>query len=166
MPEPAQPVVLVGVGNELRGDDGVGLELARLVAARADPRLLAVREQAGEALGLIEQLAPFRAAVLVDALRSGAPPGSSLRLDLSAAPMPRELRSSTSTHALSVSDAVELARALQRLPATVILYAVEGECFSAGSALSQAVRRALPVLTETLLTQTRTLALAPPGASR
>jgi len=161
-PVTARPrVVLVGIGNELRGDDGVGLELARRVARRADPRVLAVREQAGETLGLIEELAPFGAAVLIDALRSGAVPGSSRRLDLSRDAMPRELRGRTSTHAIGVGEAVELARALELLPARVILYAVEGERFDAGNALSDAVRSALPGITEALLREARTLALAP-----
>ena len=161
-PATARPrLVLVGIGNELRGDDGVGLELARRVARRADPRVLAVREHAGETLGLIEELAPFGAAVLIDALRSGGVPGSSQRLDLSRDAVPRELRRSTSTHAIGVGEAVELARALELLPARVVLYAVEGERFDAGSPLSDAVHAALPGLTEALLRELRTLALAP-----
>src|SRR5208283_4591448 len=92
------PVLLVGLGNPLRGDDAVGLELARLAARRVDPAVLAVREHAGEPVDLIDQLAPFPAALLVDALHSGAPAGSTLRLDLSAPhTAPRELRSSSST---------------------------------------------------------------------
>ncbi len=155
------PVLLVGVGNRLRGDDAAGLELARLVAARTAPGLAAVREHAGEPLDLIESLAPFEAVVIADAMRSGAPPGASRRLDVSHTPLPRELRSSTSTHAISLGDAIELARALGRLPPRVIVYALEGQRFTAGSPISEPVRAALPAIADTLLRELRTLPLAP-----
>jgi hydrogenase maturation protease len=159
-------VVIVGVGNPLRGDDSVGLELARLAAVRADPSLIAVREQAGETLALIEQLNGYEAALLADALHGGAAPGLLHRFDLSEQPLPGRLRSSSSTHAVGIEEAIELARALGRLPRCVIVYGVEGASFQAGSPLSSPVRRALPGLVTALLQEARTLALAPPGATR
>ena len=158
-------VVIVGVGNPLRGDDSVGLELARLAAARADPRLIAVREHAGETLALIEQLDGYEAALLADALHGGGAPGSLHRFDLSEQPLPGKLRSSSSTHAVGIAEAIELARALGRLPGRVVVYGVEGASFQAGSPLSVPVRRALPGLATALLDEARTLALAPPGAT-
>ena len=70
--------------------------------------------------------------LIVDAIRSGAPPGTVHRVDASQAPVPERLRSSSSTHAIGVAEAIELARALGRLPAQVVLYGVEGRRFDAG----------------------------------
>ena len=56
----------------------------------------------------------------------------------------RSLRSST--HAFGVADAVELARALGRLPGRLDVYAIEGASFAAGDRLSPAVERAVAEL--------------------
>ncbi len=163
-------VVVIGVGNALRQDDGAGLEVARRLrtlgdaadtAVRAElamPAELAVLEYEGEPLGLLELWEGARAAVLVDAIRSGAAPGTIHRVDASREPIPAPLRGSSSTHAVGVGDAIELARALGRLPARVVVYGVEGACFDAGSGLSAAVQRAVDVLAEAVLREARELA--------
>jgi hydrogenase maturation protease len=56
----------------------------------------------------------------------------------------------TSTHALGVPEAIELARALGRLPARLEVYAIEGARFTAGAELSPAVERAVRELAESL----------------
>jgi hydrogenase maturation protease len=77
-------------------------------------------------------------ALVVDACRSGESPGTVHRFDASTEPLPaRVFRSST--HAFGVGDAVELARALDRLPRRLVVYGVEGSRFTAGSPLSPEV---------------------------
>jgi hydrogenase maturation protease len=49
----------------------------------------------------------------------------------------------SSTHAFGVGDAVEIARALRKLPARVIVYGVEGGSFEAGAGLTEAVEAAV-----------------------
>jgi hydrogenase maturation protease len=151
-------VVVIGVGNELRGDDGAGLEVATRLASRVDPAEVAVCPHPGEALALLDKLAGFRAAVLVDASHTGEPAGSTRRLDVSMKPPPASLGSSTSTHAVGVGEALELARALGRLPGRVVLHAIEGERFDTGRDLSGPVRAALPALCEAVLDDVRELA--------
>ena len=52
-------------------------------------------------------------------------------------------RSSTSTHAVGLAEAIELARTLGRLPARLVVYGIEGERFEAGTGLTPAVSAAL-----------------------
>ncbi|MGA8805322.1 MAG: hypothetical protein WB866_11580, partial [Solirubrobacterales bacterium] len=52
----------------------------------------------------------------------------------------------SSTHALGVADAVELARELDRLPARLAVYGIEGENFEAGEGLTPAVEATVDVL--------------------
>jgi hydrogenase maturation protease len=146
-------VVVIGVGNALRGDDGAGLEVVRSLASRARALAIEVLEQEGEALGLLEQWDGAVAAVLVDAIHSDAQPGTIHRVDASAEPVPDGLQSSSSTHAVGVGEAVELARTLGRLPAATILYGIEGARFDTGSPVSAEVRAAIPTLAETVLAQ-------------
>ena len=62
--------------------------------------------------------------------------------------MPAELRSSTSTHAVGVGETIELARAVGRLPPTVLVHGVQGACFDTGSPISAPVRAAIAPLAE------------------
>lgn len=103
----------------------------------------------GDAVALLDAWAGAAHAIVVDAATSGAPPGTIHRFDAAARPLPaRALRSST--HAFGVADAVELARALGRLPDRLELYAIEGDDFSLGMAVSAPVARAVEALVRTL----------------
>ncbi len=112
---------------------------------------IAVLEHEREPLGLIDRWQGATATVLVDAIRSGAPPGTIHRIDVSAAPLPAPLGSSSSTHAVGLDEAIELARALGRLPASIVVYGVEGADFDSGSALSAPVGAVVPALAEAVV---------------
>ena len=142
-------VVVVGVGNAYRGDDGAGLAVAESVRGRVTEGVEVVTcEQ--EASRVIDAIEGRDAAVLVDAASSGAPPGTIHRFDASADPVPaRSFRSST--HAFGVGEAVELARALGKLPRVVVVYGVEGQEFAAREGLSEAVAAAVEPAAEAVL---------------
>jgi hydrogenase maturation protease len=143
--------MVIGVGNGLRHDDGAGLEVVRRLSARAAAAGIAVCELEGETLALLDLWAGTRAVVLVDANRSGAAPGTIHRLDASSAPIAGLLRGTSSTHSVGVGEAIELARALGRLPPCVRLLAIEGRRFDAGEGLSREVAAALDPLAEAVL---------------
>jgi hydrogenase maturation protease len=134
-------VVVVGVGNAYRGDDGVGLAVAERLRGVVPVGVEVVTcEQ--EASRVIDAIEGRDAAVLVDASSSGAAPGTIRRFDASAEPVPaRSFRSST--HAFGVGEAIELARALGKLPGTVVVYGIEGRRFTAGEGLSPVVDAAV-----------------------
>lgn len=156
---PAQPsVVVIGVGNPLRRDDAAGLEVVRCLRTRANAAGIAVREQEGETLALLEQWDGADAVVLIDATHSGLPVGTIRRIDASSQPIPARLCSSSSTHAVGVSDAIELARALHRLPRQIVVYAVEGRRFDSGSGISTEVQAVIPVLADAVLREAGELA--------
>ncbi len=141
-------MILIGVGNGWRGDDAAGLAVARRVRALA-PTGVDVREVEGDATALMDAWSGAEHVVVVDAAESGAAPGTIRRFDAGADALPvRALRSST--HAFGVSDAIELARALGRLPDQLDVYAVEGASFRAGERLSPAVERAVAELASEL----------------
>ncbi len=161
----AERVVVIGVGNALRGDDAAGLEVARRIRSRSKPvrapanAEIATLEHEGEPLGLLELWDGARAAVLVDAFRSNAAPGTIHRVDASCMAVPVAMQGSRSTHALGVGEAIEIARTLGRLPARVIVYGVEGLRFDAGGALSLEVRAVIDPLAETVLDEACSLAV-------
>jgi hydrogenase maturation protease len=148
--------LIIGVGNIYRSDDGAGIITARRVRERA-PEGVGVIEQSGEGTSLLEAWKGASRVILIDAVHSGAPAGTIHRLDAHAAPVPTRFFH-YSTHAFSVAEAVELARALGELPPYLIVYGIEGQNFAAGLELSAAVKQAVDGVASRLLDELR----APP----
>jgi hydrogenase maturation protease len=134
-------VLLIGVGNEYRSDDGVGILAARRIREKNFPGIVIV-ESDGEAASLLDAWVGMKTVVVVDAVSSGAPPGTIHRIDARRQSVPQELFP-FSSHALGLAHAVELARSLGKLPINIIIYGIEGEQFAAGSRLSPKVQEAL-----------------------
>ena len=134
------PVRVIGVGNRWRGDDAVGLEAVRQLGPT--PARVSVSVHEGDGSGLLELWHGARAVILVDAMRSGAAPGSVHRFEAGTKPLPRAAANG-SIHAVGIPEAIELARSLGRLPATVVVYAVEGTAFAAGADMSEPVAAAI-----------------------
>jgi hydrogenase maturation protease len=133
-------VLVIGIGNPDRGDDGIGPLVARRLAGHASPGI-AIIERTGDALALIEDWAGHDVAVLVDAAAPGTTPGRIHRIDLLKDELLAELALS-STHAFGIVDAVGLARTLGLLPHRLIVYAIEGANFDPGAPLTPEVAEA------------------------
>jgi hydrogenase maturation protease len=141
--------VVIGVGNAFRGDDAAGREVAKRVQARVPGELEVVVCEL-EPTRLIDAWEGAELVVLVDAVSSGADPGTVHRFDATSESLPsREFRSST--HALGIGDTIELARAVGRLPARVVVFGVEGEAFGSGSGLSARVEEGVERAVELVL---------------
>jgi hydrogenase maturation protease len=132
------------MGNEFRADDGLGICVARELKRRGLPGV-DVREHSGEAAGLIELLRGTAAAILIDAISSGKPPGTIHRIDTARGRISPALFR-FSTHGFGVAEGIETARALGYLPGMAILYGIEGEAFTQGIGLSDSVVRNVPSL--------------------
>jgi hydrogenase maturation protease len=154
--EPLSPqarVLIIGIGNEYRSDDAVGLIIARRLKDGAGARL-AVLEQSGEGTALMETWQQAESVIVVDAVYAGAEPGTVYRFDAQDERLPAKFFN-YSTHAFSVAEAVELARALHQLPSRLVVYGVEGKNFSSGVGLSPEVERAAQVVVERIVNEIR-----------
>ena len=161
----AARVLLLGVGNPLRGDDGIGPRLARLVTG-AVPQGVVVRCRHGDLLDLVDECAGYDALVCVDAAAPAGSPGRTHRFNLAVRALPSMLLP-TSSHGLGLVDALELARALGTLPSRVVVYAIEAQAFDQGADIDPAVAAGARRAARRLLGELRRLAwLASRPASR
>jgi hydrogenase maturation protease len=152
--------VVIGVGNPFRRDDGVGHAVTNRVAARVGcrPTDPASDEDSdvpvrvvlldGEPSRVIDAWSGASVAIVIDAVCSGAPPGSVQRIEIdfdvrAGEPLLPARRSSGSTHSAGVAEAVALGRALARVPDRLVVYAIEGADFGEGPGLSCEVDAAL-----------------------
>lgn len=144
---PGEAVVVLGIGNEHRHDDGAGIAVARRAARAAG--LTGEVEPLGEPLDLLGRWDGAALAVVVDATRSGAEPGTIHLIELTGpgkpatAPERRRGGGATSTHGLGVADVLALARALETAPRRVVLVGIEGADFSHGQGCGPQVAEAL-----------------------
>jgi hydrogenase maturation protease len=99
---------------------------------------------------LVEFMKGARVAILIDAARSGQEPGTIHRLNASVSPISAQIFP-CSSHAIGLSDALELARTLGVLPATVIVYGIEVGNTELGQPLSLPVAKALNEVVERII---------------
>ncbi len=137
-------IVVIGVGNEMRGDDALGLHAVRALLQHPVPGVTYM-QQSGEGASLIEVWRGCRAAIIVDAFSSGSVAGMIHLLDVSITEISPRLFASSS-HSFGVAQAIELSRRLHLLPRTSILCGIEGASFLGGKGLSDPVREHLPAL--------------------
>lgn len=137
---------VVGLGNPILRDDGVGLQVAQRVAARLDgvrPGVEVVESEVG-GFALLELLAGCDAAVLIDAIqREGLRPGEVLRLQ------PDQIQASArliSVHEIDLPSVLELGRELGvALPEQVVIVAIQAQDLRTfGESLTPAVAAAVP----------------------
>jgi hydrogenase maturation protease len=134
-------MMVVGIGNDWRSDDGAGLEVARRVGGL---------QLGGEPVGLLSVLGGAGEVTIVDAVSSGAPPGTVHTFEAGLEPLPAALFGSSSTHALGVAEAIEIARSLGKLPARVRVIGIEGAGFDYGCGLSPEVEAAVEACTRSI----------------
>jgi hydrogenase maturation protease len=132
---------VIGVGNVYRRDDAAGLAVARALQGTL-PNGVDILEREGEPTSLIDAWESAKSVWLVDAVSSGAEPGTIHRVDAGVEPLPAGFARS-STHHFGLPEAIELARALDRVPERLVVYGIEGASFDTGDALSPEVEAAV-----------------------
>lgn len=156
--------LVLGLGNPILGDDGVGWRIAEELEARiagggpggdphGTPRRVEVDRLSVGGLRLMERLIGYRRAIIVDAVETGtAPPGTVRRLRLDDLPVVG-LDRLASAHDSSLAAALTLGRSLGApLPETPWVVTVEAELgIEVGDRLTPAVEAAIPVATTAVL---------------
>ncbi len=130
-------ILIAGIGNYYRADDGVGPRVADAVADITGIKNIG---PISEPLDLIGKFDNAKLAILVDAMRSSSPPGTIKIFDMNVA----EVRTqTTSTHGINLERTISLAAALGKAPEKAIVVGIEGKLFGDGDKLSPEVADAV-----------------------
>ncbi len=144
--------LVLGLGNPLCLDDGLGGRVVDLLARRALPPGVEIRDGGLPGWGLATDLEGWSRVILVDAAQMGLEPGAWRRLRMQEV-SPQVPQGGFSLHSPGLADGLALAQALQALPEEVIFYFVEPESIENGIGLSSTIDAILPEVVENILNE-------------
>ncbi len=147
-----KPILILGLGNPLQGDDGVGGRVVEALERRALPRDVEVMDGGTPGIGLVNLLEGRRRVIIVDAAEMGEPPGRVRRFQ----PQEVTLTGSAeriSLHRSGVADALGLARELGLALPEIIVFGVQPARVGWGEGLSTEVAAVVPQMVETVLSE-------------
>ncbi|EEW25308.1 hydrogenase maturation protease [Rhodobacter ferrooxidans] len=140
-----QPTLILGIGNTLLSDDGIGVHVALAIEAQAGQIAQPVRVRDGGTIGLslLAEIDPGGALIAVDAMELHAPPGT--MLVFVGADMDQQLRGTKrSAHEVALADLMQAAEFSGIGPARRALVAIQPEVTTWGLAPTPAVAAAIP----------------------
>jgi hydrogenase maturation protease len=148
-------VAVIGIGNDLRGDDGIGPHAIRRLRGRVDGRVRLIQNR-GDALDLVAAWEGVEALFVIDASLSGeVPPGTVTRIEEGDSVVSKNI-ARCSTHGFGLAEALELGAALGRSPRRIVVYAAEAESMAHGTELSAVASRACDDIAARVLEEIRT----------
>jgi hydrogenase maturation protease len=156
MPDSPAPLLILGLGNLLCTDDGVGVVTVQALAeTRIVPDGVQVLDGGTLGLALLPYLEDAERAILVDAIQTDAPPGTLVRLE--GDEVGPAVAARLSVHQVGVSDLIEAARWRGKVPPRLVLLGVVPLSIELGLDLSPPVRSALPDLMNAVCDEARAL---------
>jgi hydrogenase maturation protease len=143
-------LLVLGVGNVLCGDDGLGVvALQELQRRYRAPRGVRFLDGGTHGLSLLPELESADAAILIDAIRDDAPPGTLVRLE--GDEVVRAAATRLSVHQIGVADLLDGARLCGRCPPRLSLIGAVPESIDLRVGLSPPVRAALHGVIESVV---------------
>jgi len=141
---PSEPLLVLGVGNLLVGDEGVGVHVIRLLERETWPAHVHLLDGGTGGFHLLGVLTSYRRVILVDATRDGAPPGTVRQFT---ARLPTEFPAALGAHDIGLKDLISAAAFTGALPEMTVITISVGELKPMTMELSPSVADALAEVT-------------------
>jgi hydrogenase maturation protease len=153
MADPTKTVLVIGTGNELLGDEGLGVHVARALLARDGlPEHVEVLEAGTALLDLLPHMSRYPQVILVDAVRAGQEPGSLYRLEIVAGSALQPVSyPPVSLHEWGILETLHAAETLGLMPGQLTLLGAEPEIVEPSLELSPRLARAAAQIVALLL---------------
>jgi hydrogenase maturation protease len=153
-------VLVLGLGNILLGDEGVGVRIIEALAARyVFPEGVELLDGGTSGMELLDTIADCEHLLICDAVRAEAPAGTVIRL--TDAQVPALFRQHLSPHQLGLADVLATLKLLDQAPASVTLIGVVPQNLDLGMELSAAMVHAVDRAVACLAEELRRLGLEP-----
>jgi hydrogenase maturation protease len=145
--------VILGVGNLLLSDEGVGVHVANKLMEMDLPAGVEVIEGGTDGFRLMNVVTEADRLIVVDAVKGGSPPGSIYRFDIKDAPSSPDAFK-TSVHQIGILEVVHLSELIGQTPETTVI-GVEPGSLEMGMELSPEVQEKIPKIIELILEEVK-----------
>jgi hydrogenase maturation protease len=143
-------VLILGLGNPLLGDEGIGVRVVEELKRLELPDGVAVVEGGTAGLGLIGLMEGYQRVIIVDAADMGHPPSRVVRFTPSEAQF-KMAEAPLSLHQIGLGEVLALAKALEVAPAELVIIGVQPSRTEGGVGLSSEVEEAIPQIIRIIL---------------
>ncbi len=158
-------VLLVGIGNILMGDDGIGVRVVHEIDNRFRlPEGVEVLDGGTSGLELLSYFSGRENVIIVDAVRSGLPPGTVVRIE--GEDVPARFMTKISPHQLGLSDVLAAATIAGKLPAKMVLFGIEPKRVELGLDISEEVGKNIGKLIDAVMQELERIGCVPPLRAR
>lgn len=142
--ETASPIriVILGIGNELLSDEGIGVHTIKALQKMDVPPEIEIYEGGTDGFGLINIIVETDRLIVIDSIRGGSEPGTIYKFDIEDAPSSPDLFK-TSVHQIGILEVINLSSLIGKTPKTTVI-GVEPESISTGMELSDKVKVKIP----------------------
>jgi hydrogenase maturation protease len=142
-------IVILGVGNLLLSDEGVGVHVAHELMKMSLPPEVTVVEGGTDGFGLLNIIMDANRLIVIDAVKGDAAPGSIYRFDIG------EVRNcpsgfKTSVHQIGILEVLDLSGLIGKTPYTTVI-GVEPKSLEMGMELSPEIKAKIPRVIELIL---------------
>ncbi len=145
-------VLVLGAGNILLSDEGIGVRVIEALEARYDvPESVEILDGGTCGMDLLDVIAGRDQLIIVDAVNTGSPPGTVVRLR--DADIPAAFRTKSSPHQLGLQDVLAMLRLLETAPRHVTVVGVQPASLNLGLELSPVVAGRLDEMIEMVLAE-------------
>ncbi len=152
--------LVLGLGNILLSDEGVGVHVVRLLRERYQfPQEVEILDGGTLGLDLLPYVEDADRLLMVDAVQMDAPPGTVARLEGEEVPAALSLK--YSPHQMGVSDLLAAARLMGRYPAELILWGIQPASLDVGLELSPAVAAQVETVIQNVLAELQRWGIQP-----
>ena len=159
--DPAGKIVIIGVGNLLLKDEGVGVHVAQELQKKSLSSAVEIHDGGLAGIGLLDFFPGASKVLLIDAAEMNLEAGAVVRFT------PEEVAGKVSgprfsAHDIGLLEVLDLAGALGQCPPEVVIFGIQPKEISWGTELSPEVQASISKVTEAVL---REIAHVAPNAS-
>jgi hydrogenase maturation protease len=156
-------ILVLGIGNILLRDEGVGIHVIEYLQKQAIPQNVDVLDGGTAGFDLLDIISDRRVIILIDAIDAGHPPATVVRFT------PEDLQVSSdpqlSVHNIDFAQALKMAAMMGCAPHKVIIFGVQPQTVEPGLALTEPIARLVPHIAALVLDELKTLSSTAPDPS-
>ncbi len=144
---------VIGIGNTLRGDDGIGPDIIQRLKNRSLPVPITLTDVGSDAFSLLEYLIGKEPLLIIDCAKMGEKPGTVRKFNLNKNTV-KTLDRAVSLHGMSFGEMYQTAKALGTV-AECRLIGIEPEQIGFGQPLSTAVEKQIPLIMNLIIEEAK-----------